>query len=107
MDAVAANSGGDRTWWVKDRCAGKGMGRGSEREKSRGLHGTCRHVNAAATSSGWRAFSRTHRIHALMPSCTKLTMTGAKEVDWAGSTRQATVAGKAQVLLSFSLISVF
>ena len=47
------------------------------------------------------------RAHALVPSGTRLKTTGAEEVDWAGSTGRATEAGKAQVLLSFSLISVF
>ena len=56
---------------------------------------------------GGRARAGAPRAHALVPSGTRLKTTGAEEVDWAGSTGRATVAGKAQVLLSFSLISVF
>ena len=54
-----------------------------------------------------RRVASVQRARALVPSGTRLKKTGAEEVDWAGSTRRAIVAGKAQVLLSSSLISVF
>ena len=66
-----------------------------------GVSGSGRKKEAA------RRVASAQRACAPVPSGTRLKTTGAEEVDWAGSTGRATVAGKAQVLLSFSLISVF